>query len=140
MKYFLPLLSILFFSSAAFAADNGTGDYTIPKYKIGKIRKITVTVEAKKNDFLTSDKEGCQLWKMTQERGLFFFSHAKKISSASAIHDHELSSCTAEGTVELANGDNGEWTISPGGIGTLIVNIGKPNEAYLNLYCEKCDD
>jgi len=142
MKYLLSFICCALISSVAFAADD-SDEYAIPtykNYKFKQIKKVAVTVGCKKNDYLTSDKGDCHGWTISQEQSMYFFKHAKEVlPSVSELHDYDLSCCSAEGTIELSNGNKGVWEISPGGTAALTVNPGKPNEHFLRLYCKACD-
>jgi len=145
MRYLLSFICCVLISSVAFAADD-SDEYAIPtskNYKFKNIKNVAVTVECKKNDYQTSDAGDCQNWKVTQKESMFFFKHAKEVlPGVSEVNDsrYNLFGYSAEGTIELSNGDKGEWTISPGWDGTVTLNPGKPNEHYIRLYCKKCDD
>jgi len=135
-----PLICLIFagFAFADDAVNHGADDYSVPAYKIGRIAKITITAASEKDN--SDPKENCQPFSVTPKLSTFFFSHSKIVSQASAFHDFTYSSCYAEGTIEFSNGDMGEWRITHGGTGTLLLKAGKSKDKFLHLYCKRCDD
>ncbi|MDE1925651.1 MAG: hypothetical protein KGL18_10675 [Burkholderiales bacterium] len=120
------------------SVDNGADDRSIPAYKLTRIAKIVVTAPSKSDGY--DPKEDCGQLSMTPKRGIFFFRHSRIVSQASAFHDFSYSSCYSEGTVQFVNGDRGEWRISHGGTGTLLLKTGQSKGKFLHLYCKRCDD
>jgi hypothetical protein len=118
--------------------DHDPDYYKVPSYKIGKITSITVTTPSKRVDY--DPKERCDTFVMNQKLSTFFFTHSRLVSGESNFHDSDYSSCEAEGKIQFANGDAGDWTISRYGSGLLQMTEGKLKGKLLYLHCRKCED
>lgn len=113
-------------------------NFSVPLYKIGKIKEILVTTASGKTDY--EPKEDCSDWKMTQKRARYFFRNPEHVSNNAFWHDYTYTSCYSKGSIKFMNGDEGTWTIYMYGRGTLLINNGKQKNKLIHLYCKKCDD
>lgn len=113
-------------------------DYSVPFYKIGKIKEIIVETPSGKNHY--EPKEDCSDWKMTPARAKYFFKHPEHVSRNAFWHDYTYSSCYSKGAVKFSNGDEGSWTIYRPGTGYIELTKGKSKGKLLHLFCQKCED
>jgi hypothetical protein len=98
------------------------------------ITKITIRKQGSANEKSDDEPKGCAHFRLTSSEVSSFLRNTGEIDKQDYLHAIDWSPCAVSGSLKLADGRTGEWSIHKLRGGTLTLNDG--SEFF--LYCAKC--
>jgi hypothetical protein len=113
-------------------------DGTEPKtsaFRLPVIKQIVIQTQGSANQKSDDEPKGCAHFRLTKNEVLQYLRAARAIDHNDFLHTIDWSPCAVSGTVALADGRTGEWSIHKLRGGSLKLSDG--TEFF--LYCAKCN-